>query len=67
MVNLMRANSELLKRSPDECFPSLAALRNHCFSQREVATEVWSKPQAVAAVIDQGHLALNFEEAKLVA
>ena len=62
MVNLMRANSELLKRSPDECFPSLAALRNHCFSQRERATEVWSKPQAVAAVIDQGHLALNFED-----
>ena len=62
MVNLMRANSELLKRSPDECFPTLAALRDHCVSQREAATEVWSKPQAVTAVVQQGELALNFED-----
>ena len=62
MVNLMRANSELLKRSPDECFESLADLRNHCVTQRENSTEVWSKPQAVSAVVQRDEVALNFED-----
>lgn len=62
MVNLMRANSELLKRSPDECFKSLADLRNHCVTQQEASTEVWSKPQAVTAVVQQNEVALNFED-----
>jgi len=62
MVNLMRANSELLKRSPDECFKSLAELRSHCVTQRENSTEVWSKPQAVSAVVQQNEVALNFED-----
>ena len=62
MVNLMRANSELLKRSPDECFKSLADLRDHCVTQMENSTEVWSKPQAVSAVVQQNEVALNFED-----
>ena len=62
MVNLMRANSELLKRSPDECFKSLADLRGHCVTQMEESTEVWSKPQAVSAIVQQNEVALNFED-----
>jgi hypothetical protein len=62
MVNLMRANSEPLKRSPDECFKSLADLRDHCVTQMENSTEVWSKPQAVTAVVQQNEVALNFED-----
>jgi len=62
MVNLTRANSELLKRSPDECFKSLADLRGHCVTQRENSTEVWSKPQAVSAVVQRDEVALNFED-----
>ena len=61
MVNLMRANKELLKRSPDECFKSLADLRNHCVTQRESSAEFWSKPQAVSAVVQQDEVALTFE------
>ena len=61
MVNLMRANSELLKRSPDECFKSLADLRSHCVTQMENATEVWSKPQSVSAVVQRDEVALKFE------
>lgn len=62
MVNLMRANNELLKRSPDECFKSLADLRSHCVTQMEESTEVWSKPQAVSAIVQQNEVALNFED-----
>lgn len=61
MVNLMRAKKELLKRSPDECFKSLADLRSHCVTQMENATEVWSKPQAISAVVQQDEVALTFE------
>lgn len=61
MVNLMRANNELLKRSPDECFESLAAIRDHCVAQRENSIEVWNKPQAVLAVVQENEVALNLE------
>ena len=60
MQNLTAASCELFKRSPDESFPSLAALADHCAEQRQDAAEYWYPPnrlQTVAA--DSRHLALS--------
>lgn len=35
MSNLTTASRELFKRQPDECYPSLTALWEHCQRQKE--------------------------------
>jgi hypothetical protein len=47
MANLTRASQELFRRSPDECFPSLSVLSQHCLWQKEQAAEVWQPPRAI--------------------
>ena len=41
MANLTRAHRELFRRSPDECFETLAELTAHCRNQREASSELW--------------------------
>ena len=39
MSNLTKASRELFKRQPDECFPSLTALWEHCQRQKEACVD----------------------------
>lgn len=49
MVNLMRANQELFRRSADECFGSLDELQAHCREQKEGSLDRWHLPQRLQA------------------
>jgi hypothetical protein len=46
-TNLTRASRELFRRTPDECFGSLADLRRHCEEQRDSSQDRWHLPQEV--------------------
>lgn len=46
MANLTLANQELFRRTPDECFPSLEALYDHCSRQRDGSEDLWERPQS---------------------
>ena len=48
MANLTQAHRELFRRSPDERFPSLGDLADHCRRQRESSVERWHLPQLLA-------------------
>ena len=47
MAVLTRANSELFRRTPDECFDSLDELSDHCCQQRDNSTDVWERPEQI--------------------
>jgi hypothetical protein len=60
MQNLNKASRELFKRSPDESFPSLAALTDHCAAQRQDAAVYWYPPDRLRTVAaDTRHLVLS--------
>ena len=61
MVNLMKANRELYRRQPDECYESFAELQEYCYSQRESSAEHWCKPQAVIPIAKQDSVAIQLE------
>ena len=46
-MNLTRASKELFRRTPDECFPSLSVLSQHCRWQQEQSREIWQPPQGI--------------------
>ena len=46
-MNLTRASHELFRRTPDECFPSLSVLSQHCQWQREQSKEIWQPPAEI--------------------
>lgn len=45
MVNLTRASTELFRRSPDERFPSVNELWEHCQQEKRFSTDCWHLPQ----------------------
>jgi len=47
-TNLTRASQELFRREPDERFPSLTALVDHCRQQRDDSRELWWQPDQLA-------------------
>ena len=49
MQNLTKASRELFRRTPDETFPSLAALSAHCRQEREEVNECWRAPDGLWA------------------
>lgn len=51
MANLTRAHDELFRRSPDEQFPSLHALVEHCKYEKENAIERWELPQSLRPAV----------------
>ena len=59
MTNLLRANEELFRRSPDECFDSLDALAAHCQRQQQQSQDRWEAPANFAAVEGGGRLSLK--------
>jgi len=48
MGNLTRASHELFRRTPDECFPSLGVLSQHCRWQKEQSLELWQPPRLIS-------------------
>ena len=46
-MNLTRASKELFRRTPDECFPSLGLLSQHCQWQKQQALEIWQPPRTL--------------------
>lgn len=60
MQNLTRASNELFRRTPDECFPSLQALWEHCHKRRESSLDHWHPPQSVRPHVEDGELKLAF-------
>lgn len=49
MRNLTTASEQLFRRTPDECFASLAALSEHCSGQKKRSLEIWQSPRALTA------------------
>jgi hypothetical protein len=68
MAHLTRAHTELFRRTPDEHFPSLAALSAHCNAQREQSVDRWESPQALqpAATSDRLRLGIGGDGAFLM-
>jgi hypothetical protein len=57
--NLTRASEQLFRRTPDECYPSLAVLLQHCRWQKEESLELWQSPQVLGTKpVDTGRLML---------
>ena len=52
MATLTRANQELFRRTPDECFPSFDSLYSHCASTRQNSQDRWVRPQDVVLTHD---------------
>jgi hypothetical protein len=52
MATLTRACNELFRRSPDERFPTVKALFNHCQEQKEQAVEKWHSPGDIRPMLD---------------
>ena len=48
-MKLTRASHELFRRSPDETFPSLSLLSQHCQWQKEQTQEIWQPPKTLGA------------------
>lgn len=60
MRNLTRASEQLFRRTPDECFPSLAVLAQHCARLKEETLEYWIPPRSVGTQARGGkHLMLT--------
>jgi hypothetical protein len=59
MANLTRASTELFRRSPDERLPSLQALWQHCYDQKERSTDRWRPPRDLRPEPDDGRLTLS--------
>ncbi len=55
MANLTRAHDELFRRSPDEQFPSLHALVEHCKYEKENSIERWELPQSLRPAISRSN------------
>jgi hypothetical protein len=56
---LTRARDELFRRTPDECFPSLQAIWEHCHKKKERSADHWHPPQNVRPQVQGGRLALT--------
>jgi len=58
--NLTRASQQLFRRMPDECYPSLSVLVQHCRWQKEQSHELWQSPQALGTLpVDTNRLMLT--------
>ena len=58
MENLTRASHELFTRSPDQRFPSLAALWDHCNQEKRQSVDRWHPPNALKLELLDGRLGL---------
>ena len=59
MANLKRAHDELFRRKPDEFFPDIGTLLEHCRRDKERSTDRWQLPQTLEPCVEQGSLRLR--------
>ena len=60
MATLMHAHRELYRRAPDERFPSVDAMLDHCRSQQRDSRDLWKPPgQLQVAEDDFGQVQLK--------
>ena len=60
MPNPTRASRELFRRTPDECYPSLSVLNQHCVWQKKESLEFWIPPKSLGTrTIDTDRLMLT--------
>ena len=59
MANLMKASTELFRRSPDERFETLDQLYLHCQKERNASADRWHPPQALRPRMDDSRLTLT--------
>ena len=52
MATLTRANQELFRRTPDECFASFDSLYARCLNDREQSQDRWVRPQELVLTHD---------------
>jgi len=62
MPNLIEASQELFRRKPDECYPTLQALWEHCNRQKEESAELWQPSQRLRPKPYPGTLVLGFDD-----
>lgn len=59
MTTLTHANRELFRRRDDERFPTLAALAEHCRTQKQQSLDCWHPPQTLHPIAREGELLLS--------
>jgi len=52
MATLTKANQELFRREPDECFETFEAIYEHCALQRNGSIDLWERPQDLSLTHD---------------
>lgn len=62
MQTLTRAHDELYRRSPDEQFPNLDALVQHCQTQKAKSQEQWHAPESIRPKSDGAELTLQLDQ-----
>ena len=58
MTNLTKAHDELYRRGPDETFPTMQALWDRCYRQKEQSADRWHPPGALSTRVDNHALVL---------
>ncbi len=56
MATLKLASHELVRRRPDESFPTMEALREHCRRERQQSEDRWLVPRSLQPVAQAGEL-----------
>ena len=59
MTILTKAHEELFRRSPDETFPTMQALWDHCYQLREQSQDRWQAPRGLAPKASSNALTLT--------
>ena len=62
MVQLTRASHELYRRSPDECFATVAELWQHTRQEREFSQDRWHLPQVLSPRASDGQVTVTLDD-----
>lgn len=60
MQNLTHAHRELYRRGPDECFPTMNALWEYAYQQKQLSRDHWYPPQNLRLQADGHGVSLAF-------
>jgi len=58
-MNLTKAHNELFRRTPDEAFPTLQSLWEHCHRQKTQSMDRWIAPREVSARVWEDMLTMT--------
>lgn len=65
MVQLNRAQHELVRRSPDERFTSLPELADFCHNKQRASGDCWQIPRAMQARSSAGLMTVTADDSEL--